>query len=768
MKFGILLIVAIHIAIADPIDCWTRRDVADSDLFGVAFANGLWLVLGDDAILTSADGLTWTNRFQRTNDETLQFTAAAFGNDTFVAVGGRIAIDAERIGPSSIATSTNGIDWVRREPGVVADLYGLASGNGVFVAVGESPEQQPAILTSVDGITWTIITPPFGDCLSDVIFVDGTFVAAGCNGLVATSLDGTIWYVEETPSTSSFSSIAYGGGVYVTAGQGTAALTSNNSASWELRSLGPVGDVYSLAYGGGQFVAAAGVFATILTSTNGADWRPHRLAFGSLFQIAYGDGTFVGIDFSRQIFQSASTVTGAPPVIANQPRDQNVVAGLPIAMSVTQAGCSVPAFRWWKDGAPIAGATSNVLNIASATATNTGQYFVVLTDTFGAVTSRVARIQVVPPPVSLTLAGRWAGAANDVVVVSNLAYVLDAAAGLKVLDVADPTNVVPVGQYAIEAGCGAIYFVSNYVYLAEPFTGLHVIDVKNPSNPQRVGGYNSGTAVESFYVDGRYAYIWPGTNNNGLEIVDVADPASPVSLASIPLPDTAVAVQARSNYLYVLTRLRTDDADFDFLHVFDTSDVSHPVRVVDGLLGEGDPLTIRLAGNDAYIGGYAPALGVCALSNPTNPMPASPFNDHFDSDYSWDIVVRTPLVYSIGRQFRVFDVSDVSAPVVVASYAPILSRDDESVGIDLARNRAYVATGAGGLLVFDLVTPPVIESVTRSGDQIVVRWIGAPSRRLQRTPSLGAPMWTDVPGSLGQSVITVPLEAGSEFFRLEQ
>jgi len=64
-----------------------------------------------------------------------------YGNGLFVTVGWN----------GTILTSSDGITWTERTSGTPIDLYGITSRNGLFVTVGESG----TILTSPDGITWT-------------------------------------------------------------------------------------------------------------------------------------------------------------------------------------------------------------------------------------------------------------------------------------------------------------------------------------------------------------------------------------------------------------------------------------------------------------------------------------------------------------------------------------------------------------------------------------------------------------------------------------
>jgi hypothetical protein len=111
------------------------------------------------------------------------------------------------------------------------------------------------------------------------------------------------------------------------------------------------------------------------------------------------------------------------------------------------------------------------------------------------------------------------------------------------------------------------------------------------------------------------------------------------------------------------------------------------------------------------------------------------------------------------------NVRNPSHPIQVGHY-PLGTGEDEGWDVHVVGNQAYLARGYHGLLVFEVVESPYIKSVRRSGNNLVLSWNGAPGLRLQRTPSLNSPAWTDVVESAGASEISLPIGAGSEFYRL--
>src|SRR5439155_468329 len=66
--------------------------------------------------------------------------------------------------------------------------------------------------------------------------------------------------------------------------------------------------------------------------------------------------------------------------------------------SVTAAGTAPLSYQWWFNSAPISGATATNYTITGAQSTNAGGYSVVITNSFGGVTSSVATLTVLVPP----------------------------------------------------------------------------------------------------------------------------------------------------------------------------------------------------------------------------------------------------------------------------------------------------------------------------------------------------------------------------------
>lgn len=85
------------------------------------------------------------------------------------------------------------------------------------------------------------------------------------------------------------------------------------------------------------------------------------------------------------------------PVITTQPQSQTIAVGASTSLSVVATGSGLK-YQWYRKGSLMASATSAVLQIASATTTDAGNYSVTVSNSAGKVTSATAKLSVLTPP----------------------------------------------------------------------------------------------------------------------------------------------------------------------------------------------------------------------------------------------------------------------------------------------------------------------------------------------------------------------------------
>ncbi|HUB87007.1 MAG TPA: protease pro-enzyme activation domain-containing protein [Verrucomicrobiae bacterium] len=115
---------------------------------------------------------------------------------------------------------------------------------------------------------------------------------------------------------------------------------------------------------------------------------------GTVLQIGGRDDEFyLGID-------DVSLTPVFPPTVSMQPTNLTVFAGSNAALIVTATGSAPLSYHWRKNGnnlangGNISGATTNMLQLTSVTTNNSGNYSVVITNIYGAITSVVATLTV--------------------------------------------------------------------------------------------------------------------------------------------------------------------------------------------------------------------------------------------------------------------------------------------------------------------------------------------------------------------------------------
>lgn len=279
---------------------WTSR-FANSGFYqlnAVVYGAGRYVAVGGlGTVVTSANAIQWTARSSGTF-EWLQ--GIAFGANTFVAVGGR-----------ALLTSPDGVSWTQR-PTPSRDfvyLNSVAYDGTEFIAVGDE-----MILTSPDGITWTDrILPDRYEYFTDVVTGNGATVVVGY-GIIRRSFDRATWDevlgYAPLPSNGvgrSHFTAAYGPAGFVALGSGGSVFRSADGSSWTSAT-----DAFSrkwndIAHGNGKF-CAVGWEGAIASSSDGATFTQHAAPssdyfYGNAIAWADGPGRFVAVGNSA-IFAS--------------------------------------------------------------------------------------------------------------------------------------------------------------------------------------------------------------------------------------------------------------------------------------------------------------------------------------------------------------------------------------------------------------------------------------------------------------------------------
>jgi hypothetical protein len=95
------------------------------------------------------------------------------------------------------------------------------------------------------------------------------------------------------------------------------------------------------------------------------------------------------------------TILGLP-IISAQPVSRTVPAGTNVSFSVTASGLATLYYQWRFDGAELSGKSNASLSLTNVQSPNAGDYDVVITNVYGAITSAVVTLTVLPAAPLIT------------------------------------------------------------------------------------------------------------------------------------------------------------------------------------------------------------------------------------------------------------------------------------------------------------------------------------------------------------------------------
>ena len=273
---------------------WTPRASSPGSVTAVAYGR-LFVAVGEptrgnSVLQTSVDGVLWTDRESGT---TLPLNGVAYGKAMYVVVGNGI-----------ILNSTDGVHWTKQSTLKDTWLYGVVFGNGRFVAAGSDPADAKVtrIHTSTDGVTWVDRSLDVQD-FKAITYANNLFVMVGNHGIV-TSPNGIDWTLRFTSSSHPLSSVAYGNHTFTAVGFNPFSdgkhgiiVTSTDGVAWTPQAEGLFDSLVSVAFGNNTLVAVGSKGTdVVITSSNGVDWSSAAVPFRTdPTAVTFGRGRFVSV-----------------------------------------------------------------------------------------------------------------------------------------------------------------------------------------------------------------------------------------------------------------------------------------------------------------------------------------------------------------------------------------------------------------------------------------------------------------------------------------
>ena len=255
----------------------------------VAYGAGLYVAVGTDAsIATSPDAVTWTMR--RMSYANMALNSVTFNNGLFVAVG---MGTPTAINAALIMTSTDGITWTINTTiatSLSAQLMDVVYGGGTWIIAGSTGNR---ILTSPDGLNWTI-GADLGRNYFRGAYGAGRFVYTAGNNSVGYSTDGITWtFVPVTGtaggSTPYIGDVAFTNGKFVAIGWNSnfngVAYYSTDGATWTASAAFPANTAqFTSVSGAGPTFIVAGGAGLLFSSADGIIWTQRTSAMPTSYR----------------------------------------------------------------------------------------------------------------------------------------------------------------------------------------------------------------------------------------------------------------------------------------------------------------------------------------------------------------------------------------------------------------------------------------------------------------------------------------------------
>ncbi len=278
------------------------------------------------------------------------------------------------------------------------------------------------------------------------------------------------------------------------------------------------------------------------------------------------------------------------------------------------------------------------------------------------------------------------GTAEGVAIGSGHAYVADGQAGLRVVDVSDPTAPTVVGALDTPGYAYALAVTGSHAFVADGSSGLRIIDVADPAAPTLVGTHDMPGQAIDVTVDGDLALV--ADLQGRLVLLDITDVTAPSLLATYGTPPYSNCYDvAVSGDLAFVT------AQGAGLLVLDIVDPAAPALLAT-LSTPGVPDGVAVAGDIVFVADGDQGVQVFDVTDPGAPIPLTSIDT---PGFAIDVMVAGDALHvaDAGGGLQILDVSDPAQPQPLAGVDPVASTRAVAIGGELA----YIAEQGAGLRI---------------------------------------------------------------------
>lgn len=275
-------------------------------------------------------------------------------------------------------------------------------------------------------------------------------------------------------------------------------------------------------------------------------------------------------------------------------------------------------------------------------------------------------------------------------------------------DVTDPMAPQVAGRLGEFDDGQGIAIAGDYGYVADQYGGIAVIDARNLVSPPVAASVASYGGVSASGSEGDLAYLvgypasWCGMVMPFFQVLNLADPESPAELSYIELNSWGMAdypaIAQYGDFVYV---------PLENLEIVSLAQPASPIPLGSvPLPSEGIGMAIE--GTHGYVACGTSGLQVLDFADPAAPAVVGSFAS---GGTTLDVTVRDGIAY-VGAGAAGLDLLDLTDPAHPARLA-LLDTPGSAGGVALAGDVAFVADGEAGLAIVDCSVPgaPVLLAV---------------------------------------------------------
>jgi hypothetical protein len=295
------------------------------------------------------------------------------------------------------------------------------------------------------------------------------------------------------------------------------------------------------------------------------------------------------------------------------------------------------------------------------------------------------------------------GRVQDVVVNGDIiAFLADGEKGLLVYDITDLNAIEQVGSFSDFLNANQVEIGEGGLYVSDKNSALHIVDAEVSLSSQRVSSTEQQQGrAQSVAVNGNYAYL--AYIDQGLRVIDIANPNSPVEVATHDSSGEAFGVDLSGDFIY----LADGTAGLRVLFLESSGSENIKLEEIAVIDTPGEANQVSVVGQTVYLADGSGGLRVISMVNPAQPESLGWEDTPGNAD---GIAVLGDYAYIADGPagLRVINILDGSKPAEVGAIDIVgkaRAVEVRQITDPVERTLAYVAAEEGGLRVIDVSDP---------------------------------------------------------------